>query len=116
VYLYPKVPYQKGYELYHVAARLRADSLCYLSLESALSEAGVISQIPLAWITLMTNGRSGIIDCGKWGHIEFIHTKKSPANLGQCLSYDYRYRLWQASISLAMRDIRVARRSLDLID
>ena len=55
----PEVHYPSDLVLYHAAARLRADALCYLSLESVLSDAGVISQIPINWITLMTSGRSG---------------------------------------------------------
>jgi len=43
-----------GWELYHIAARLRAHEFNYISLETALSDAGVISQIPLQWITLMS--------------------------------------------------------------
>jgi hypothetical protein len=116
IYLYPKSGYQKGFELYHAAARLRDGVFCYLSLESVLSEAGVISQIPLGWITLMTSGRSGIIDCGNWGHIEFIHTKKTPGQLVSFLAYDSRYRLFRASVPLALRDMRSAKRSMDLID
>jgi hypothetical protein len=116
VYLYPKAGYSKGFVLPHTAARLREGSFCYLSLESVLSEAGIISQIPLGWITLMTGGRSGIIDCGKWGAIEFIHTKKTPENLSAELVYDERYRLWRASAALALRDMKAAKRATDLID
>ncbi|MDR1124269.1 MAG: hypothetical protein LBL61_06810 [Elusimicrobiota bacterium] len=115
-YIYPEAPYERGFELYHTAARLREDTFCYLSLESVLSEAGVISQIPLGWITLMTEGRSGVINCGKYGKIEFIHTKKNPENLSGRLIYDKRYKLWRASLSLALEDMRSAQRPLDLID
>jgi hypothetical protein len=116
IYLYPKSNYPKGFELYHTAARLRDSTFCYLSLESVLSEAGIISQIPLGWITLMTGGRSGLIDCGNWGHIEFIHTKKMPGQLAPFLTYDSRYRLFRADVPLALRDMRSAKRSTDLID
>lgn len=37
----------------------------------------IISQIPINRITLMSSGRSSIINCGTFGSIEFIHTKKS---------------------------------------
>jgi len=116
LYLYPKANYQPGLLLYHAAARLRANELCYISLESALSDAGVISQIPINWITLMTSGRSGIIACGSFGHIEFIHTKRSPESLAADLSYDTRCHLWRASVALALTDMKLTRRSTDLID
>jgi hypothetical protein len=115
IYLYPKSGYQRGFELYHTAAKLRDGTFCYLSLESVLSEAGIISQIPLNWITLMTGGRSGIINCGNWGHIEFIHTQKTPGQLASLLVYDPRCRLFRAGIPLALQDMRQTRRSTDLI-
>jgi hypothetical protein len=116
IYIYPKAGHPKGFELYHAASRLREDTFCYLSLESALSEAGVISQMPLGWITLMTGGRSGIIHCGKRGSIEFIHTKKPFDVLSPRLFYDPRYRLWRAPAALALEDMRATKRPLDLID
>lgn len=116
LYLYPKANYPGGLVLYHAAARLRAAEFNYISLESALSDAGVISQIPLNWVTLMSSGRSQIIDCGDFGTIEFIHTRKQAADLGDQLSYDPRCHLWRATVALAIRDMKAARRSLDLID
>jgi len=116
VYLYPKAGYPRGYELYHTAALLRADTFCYLSLESVLSEAGVISQMPLAWITVVSGGRRGVINCGPWGHIEFVHAARFPDGFEKELRYDPRCRLWRASVLLALRDMRRARRPLDLID
>jgi hypothetical protein len=116
IYLNPRAPFEPGYVLYHTAAKLRASCFTYLSLETVLSEAGIISQMPISWISLMTSGRSYTFDCGKWGSIEYIHTKKSPASLANQLSYDSRKRLWRASVQLALQDMRSAGRSLDLID
>jgi predicted transcriptional regulator of viral defense system len=116
LYLYPRVNYAHGLILYHAAARLRAAEFNYISLESALSDAGVISQIPMNWVTLMSSGRSQIMACGDFGTIEFIHTRKQAADLGSLLSYDPRCHLWRASVALAIRDMKAAKRSLDLID
>lgn len=116
LYLYPKTEYPAGLVLYHAAARLRAHEFTYLSLESVLSDAGVISQIPMNWITLMSSGRSYIFDCGSFGHIEFIHTKKSPAQVAPRLTYDSRCHLWRASVALALRDMNQTRRGMDLVD
>jgi predicted transcriptional regulator of viral defense system len=116
LYLYPKVDHARGLILYHAAARLRAGEFNYISLESVLSDAGVISQVPINWITLMSSGRSQIMACGDLGTIEFIHTAKQPADLADQLSYDPRCHLWRASVALAIRDMKAAKRSLDLID
>ncbi|MCL2067621.1 MAG: hypothetical protein FWG99_09170 [Treponema sp.] len=109
-YIYPRTAYPKDLLLFHLAARMRADYFCYLSLETVLSENGIISQIPLGCITLMTSGRSGVISCGRFGRIEFTHTKKTPASIGHLLTYDFRYGLWRASTELALSDLRMTGR------
>ena len=116
IYIYTKTDYPAGFILYHAAARLRAHEFNYISLESVLSDAGIISQIPTNWITLMSSGRSHIIDCGIFGHIEFIHTKKAIKNVESRIIYDPRCRLWRASVELALREMKQSRRNLDLID
>lgn len=105
-----------GLVLYHTAARLRADAFNYLSLESVLSDAGVISQIPMNWITLMSSGRSYVVPCGRFGRIEFVHTRKRPGDVAAELTYDSRCRLWRALVPLALRDLKATRRNLDLVD
>ncbi|MCL2127914.1 MAG: hypothetical protein FWH38_06630 [Treponema sp.] len=109
-YIYQKTAYPKELLLFHLASRLRSGYFCYLSLETVLSEDGVISQIPLGCVTLMTSGRSGIFNCGRFGRIEFTHTKKSPEDIGHLLSYDFRYGLWRASASLALHDLHMTGR------
>lgn len=116
LYLYERVDYPRGLLLFHAAARLRADTFNYLSLETALSDAGVVSQIPINWITLMSAGRSNIIRCGAWGTIEFVHTRKRPDDVAEQLRYDRRCHLWRASVALALQDMRATRRNMELID
>src|SRR5271155_2252710 len=53
---------------------LRPRELSYVSLESKLSEAGVISQVSTV-LTCMTTGSPGRIDT-PWGAIEFTHTDR----------------------------------------
>ncbi len=116
IYLYPRVAHPAGMILLHTAAKLRAGGFNYLSLETVLSDAGVISQIPLNWITLMSSGRSHIVKCGDFGHIEYIHTKRRPEDVADQLRYDQDCRLWRASVALALQDMKWTRRSTDLID
>ena len=116
IYLYPGVDYQRGLVLFHTAARLRAGGFNYLSLETALSDAGVISQVPVNWISLMSSGRSQVVDCGGFGRIEFVHTARWPADPAGELTYDPDRRLWRASVRLALRDMRATRRSRDLVN
>jgi len=116
IYYYPDAGAPPGRLLYHAAARLRAGEFNYLSLESVLSEQGVISQVPFQWIGLMSSGRSHVVDCGEFGRIEFIHTAQRPGDLTDALHYDPQRRLWVASVAQAMRDMRMTRRNLDLVD
>jgi hypothetical protein len=64
----------------------------------------------------MSSGRSSTIACGDWGRIEFIHTTQLPAALAPHLHYDADCRLWRASVDQALRDMKSARRPLDLVD
>lgn len=116
LYLYPDVDYPLGLVLYHAASRLRAGDFNYLSLETVLSDEGVISQIPMNWITLMSSGRTYTYNCGDFGHIECIHTKKSPLQLEKEIHYDARCRLWRATVSLAHLDMIQSRRNMELVN
>lgn len=116
IYMLPDSGLHGSALLGHAAARLRADDFNYLSLETVLSEAGVISQIPLSRITLMSSGRSNVISCGPYGEIEFIHTSKVAAELAADLTYDPRFQLWRASVKLALRDMKDTRRDTGLIN
>lgn len=116
VYLYPHTDYPAGLILYHTAALLRSEYFNYLSLESVLSELGIISQLPLNWITLMSSGRSNQVDCREFGTIEFVHTRKLSENLVGQLVFDTRYHLWRADSALALQDMKDTRRSLDLVN
>ncbi len=116
IYIVPHAPYQRGYELFHAAARLRAGTLTYISLETALSDAGIISQVPVGRITLMSKGRTSIVSCGRFGEIEFRHTDREPNQISDGLVYDPACRLWRANPELALRDLQAVGRSLDLVD
>ncbi|WBE24240.1 type IV toxin-antitoxin system AbiEi family antitoxin [Denitrificimonas caeni] len=116
LYLYHPAKPVLGHVLFHAAARLRAHEFNYISLETALSDSGVISQIPMNWITLLSSGRTHSVDCGRWGKIEFIHTRQTAADLAAHLNYDAECRLWCASVAQAVRDMRRHQRNLDLID
>lgn len=116
IYFYPVADYPAGHLLFHAAARLRADAFNYLSLETVLSDAGVISQVPMNWISLMSSGRSHVMDCGDYGHIEFVHTAQRPDEVAGELVYDPERHLWLASVRQAMRDMKATRRSLELVN
>lgn len=116
VYLYERTMLCDGLLLFHAAVLLRSRKFNYISVETALSEAGVISQVPMQWISIMSSGRSAVISCGEFGTIEFIHTERKPVDVMDQLSYDKRCGLWRASVVLAIKDMKMTRRNCDLID
>ena len=116
IYYFPISDYPTENILYHTAARLRASEFNYLSLETILSDAGVISQVPFNWISLMSSGRTHVIDCGDYGHIEFVHTEQRPVDLTADLSFDSEKHLWRASVDQALRDMKRTRRSMELVN
>jgi hypothetical protein len=116
LYAYSVSTLSDGLLLFHAAAYLRSDQFNYISLETVLSDAGVISQIPLNWISIMSSGRSGIVSCSGFGTIEFIHTNQKPTDLSDQLTYDANCSLWRASVRLALRDMKRVHRNCDLID
>ncbi|MCY4445600.1 MAG: hypothetical protein OXC02_03960 [Rhodobacteraceae bacterium] len=80
IYFYALAGRRPHHLLEQIAVARRRGCYNYLSLESALAEYGVISQVPLAVITVMTTGRSGIFDT-PYGRIEFTHTKRTVNNI-----------------------------------
>ena len=116
LYIYRRSMLTTGLILFHAAAVLRANGFNYISLETVLSDAGVISQIPMNWIAIMSSGRSNIISCDKFGTIEFVHTNQKPDVVMKHLSYDANCGMWRASVALALRDMKATNRNCDLID
>lgn len=99
--------------LEEVARAMRRGHKSYISLESALSEHGMISQIPVGRLTVMTTGRGGTFDTC-YGTIEFTHTYR-PASQFIDRIVDTGRPLGIASIDLALEDAKNVKRNLSLI-
>jgi predicted transcriptional regulator of viral defense system len=80
VYVSTMAKSKKGQVIEDIASVLRRGHFSYVSRESMLSEYGVISQVPMSRITLMTTGANGLYET-PYGTIEFTHTKRRPAEL-----------------------------------
>lgn len=112
VYYYPHHHLHSNAVIAQAIAALRHGHYTYLSLESALSEYGIISQIPFR-LTFMTTGRSGVMDT-PLGIFEFTHTKRSAADILQQVLTDAEY--WRAPPEMALRDLRRVGRNTHLLD
>jgi len=102
-----------AYTIEHIAKILRRGHYNYVSLESILSEYGLISQIPLDRLTVMTTGRSGLYKT-LYGVIEFTHTKRSVMNvLENTITTERPLRV--ATPEAALRDLKRVGRNLNLL-
>lgn len=114
VYVLPRARSDTGFTIEHIAIALRRGHYSYVSLESALSEYGAISQVPLSVVTVMTTGRSGVIKT-TWGSIEFTHTRKSRSTiLTGMVEIGRPLRFARAKTALA--DLQHVGRNLHLVD
>ncbi|MFZ1181698.1 MAG: DUF6088 family protein [Herbaspirillum sp.] len=80
VYVNPMAKSKRANIIEDIAIALRPGSFSFVSLESILSEYGVISQVPVSRITIMTTGVKGKYQT-PYGTIEFTHTKRGPAEI-----------------------------------
>lgn len=103
VYLNPLAKSRQGRVIEDIAAVLRRGHFSYVSRESMLSEYGLISQVPMSRITLMTTGANGLYET-PYGTIEFTRTKRRTADL------------IQRTMSVKGRPLRIATRQAALAD
>lgn len=115
VFVNPRAHCFDGYTIEHVARCLRPGHYSYVSLESTLSEYGVISQIPIDRITIMTTGRSGEIKT-PYGVIEFTHTKQNVPEILDSTLWQTGRPIRVASRHAAVRDLKRVHRNLHLLD
>lgn len=109
LYVNPAASSKNRWIAEEIAKALRPGNLSYVSLESILSEYGVISQIPISRLTVMTTGASGLIET-PYGTIEFTHTKRGVADIIGRTLVDTGRPLRIATQQAAVRDLlRVGR-------
>ncbi len=114
IYVYALACSRGRHTTEHIARMLRRGEYNYVSLESALSEYGAISQILVDRLTVMTTGRRG--ECRtSYGVIEFTHTKRSACDiLAGIRNVDRPLRM--ATPQTAWRDLKRVGRNTHLVD
>ncbi|MGK5061093.1 type IV toxin-antitoxin system AbiEi family antitoxin [Janthinobacterium sp. LB3P112] len=115
VYLNPMAKSKTSRVVEDIAAVLRRGHYSYVSRESMLSEYGVISQVPMRRITLMTTGTSGVYDT-PYGTIEFTHTKRRPAEIIRRTVSVKDRPLRLATKEAAVRDLVRSGRNVNMMD
>lgn len=114
VYVYALAGDVEPYLIEQIAVALRRGYYSYVSLESALSEYGAISQIPVDRLTVMTSGRKGVYRT-QWGTIEFTHTKRPTADILDN-TREVGRPLRMATPLAAWRDLKRVGRNTHLVD
>lgn len=100
--------------LYALPGLLRSSEQFYLSLETVLSDCGLISQMPNR-LVFMTTGRSQVFST-PYGIIEFVHSARNISQFYTHCTLDKRFGFYIAEPKKAIRDAKRTHRSLDLID
>ncbi len=98
-----------------VALSLRRGKHVFESFESALSQWGRISQVPIDRLTLATTGRKGIFHT-KYGVIEFTHTEAPVAEIVANTVDRPDHAIPIATETYALHGLRRVGRNLDLVD
>ena len=114
IYLYALSHSKDSHVIEQIAKALRRGDYNYVSLESALSEYGAISQIPVDRLTVMTTGRKGKYKT-PYGTIEFTHTKRKLRDILESMK-DVGRPLRLANPMAAWRDLKRAGRNIHLVD
>lgn len=114
IYVFNFAHSQDSYTIEHIARALRRGEYNYVSLESALSEYGIISQIPIDRLTVMTTGRKGTY-ATPFGTIEFTHTKRQQQDILAGMVQTNRP-LKIATPEYALRDLKRVGRNVHLVN
>lgn len=114
IYVYALSRASDPYRLERIARAMRRGEYNYVSLESALSEYGAISQIPVDRLTVMTTGRKGTYRT-PYGTIEFTHTSRPVTELMERMR-DIGRPLKFATPQAAWADLKRVGRNTHLVD
>ena len=100
--------------LEELALLLRPTHYNYVSMETVLSQASIISQQMFGYLTVMTTGSSKTIKA-TFGTLEFTHTKRDLIELSRH-SVPEGHKLPWANVDTAYRDLKRSGRNLSMID
>lgn len=103
-----------SYTIERIAKALRRGEYNYVSLESMLSEHGLISQVPIDRLTVMTTGRKAVYQT-PYGIIEFTHTKRTVKDILKSTYKTKQRPLRIANKDAALRDLKRVGRNINLI-
>ncbi|WP_086291048.1 type IV toxin-antitoxin system AbiEi family antitoxin [Campylobacter devanensis] len=113
LYYNPRAKNKPNNLLFNIACRLRDYRDFYLSLESVLSEEGVISQIPNR-LTFISQSKSAVFHT-PFGIIEFTKGNVDNILFSKDIYFDEYRGVYCANAQRAIKDAILHKRSVDLI-
>lgn len=114
LYINPTARSRPADVLPHLVPLLRPWEFNYVSFESALHDANLISQIPNR-LTVMSTGSSHVFTC-EMGTIEFFRCRRNPEQVAEGVIQVPGEPLPRATPERALADLRKARRNVDLVN
>lgn len=115
IYLYKRGMSNNNYPLESIALILRSGEHSYISLETALSELSIISQMTINHLTVMTSGRSQTYKT-PYGTIELTHTNRSERDIIENTYKQDDRPMRVAKPDLALTDLKRTQRNVHLVD
>ena len=97
-------------DLFVLARYLRPSNIVYLSREVRLQQLGLITQVYVGYLSLMTDGRDQMFET-PYGTLKYTHTDRSWASIKEHLAYNSETGLLEADEELAVSDLRRSRNS-----
>lgn len=115
VFINPLVPPEGKGVLVKIANIIHWNKFVYISMESQLSYLGIISQVIMDRLTVMTTGRSGVIKT-KYGTIEFTHTSRTIESIKDEIYFDPDIGAFRATKEKALKDLKRVGRNINMIE
>lgn len=91
-----------------LARYLRPSNFVYLSREVRLQQLGLITQVYVDYLSLMTDGREQIFET-PYGTLKYAHTDRDWKSIEKHLTYNPESGLFEADEELAISDLRRSR-------
>ena len=95
-------------DLFVLARYLRPSNIVYLSREVRLQQLGLITQVYVGYLSLMTDGRDQTFET-PYGTLKYTHTDRSWMSIKDHLTYNPESGLLEADEELAVSDLRRSR-------
>ncbi len=115
IFINPLSPPEGKGVLIKIANIIHWDKFVYISMESQLSYLGIISQVMMNRLTVMTTGRSGVVKT-MYGIIEFTHTSRKIEKIKDEIYFDPDIGAFRATKEKAIKDLKRVGRNISMIE